>query len=310
MCSATDMRTSGVLGDWPKERIDETCRRAYVAYERALWQRYLDYFARNPRKRHREHPLLARDVASALPDGHADLQHRIARADLHRWHLSGKSSQILALGLLGAAEADGYPAGLIRALGLPRSALRMEPAFEARVSPNLLSEHPRATTIDYLIETETHVVCLEAKWSEAGVGACGCSRKRGRSSEGGCAQRVVDRVHYWNAGRKFFGFAAAPGEAPCELRSGYQLVRNVAAAVALAADGRVPVVVLAYDVNNPYFAQTDSWPGWPWMLENTLGGRDDLVFGAISWQELLPALSLDDAACAWAAEKHGLRTVH
>jgi hypothetical protein len=210
---------------------------------------------------------------------------------------------------LGAAEVDGYPAALLSALGLPCAPLRTEPAFEARVPPSLLSEHPRVTTIDYLVETETHVVCLEAKWSEAGVGSCGCSHERGLRSEGGCAQRVLDRLHYWNAGREFFGFRAAPAGAPCELRSCYQPVRNVAAAVVLAADGRVPVVVLAYDANNPYFAQTDSWPGWPLLLENALGGRDDLVFRAISWQALVPALSLDDAACAWAAEKHGVRTV-
>jgi hypothetical protein len=33
---------------------------------------------------------------------------------------------------------------------------------------------------------------------------------------------------------------------------------------------------------------------------------DDLRFAAVSWQQLVPDLPLDDSTRAWAADKHGL----
>ncbi len=39
-------------------------------------------------------------------------------------------------------------------------------------------------------------------------------------------------------------------------------------------------------------------------MGDTRGGR--FQFAAISWQELVPLLPLDEATRAWAKEKHGL----
>jgi len=48
---------------------------------------------------------------------------------------------------------------------------------------------------------------------------------------------------------------------------------------------------------------------WPELLTRTLNDAEQLNrlrFRAISWQELVPLLPLDDSARAWAYEKHAL----
>ena len=67
---------------------------------------------------------------------------------------------------------------------------------------------------------------------------------------------------------------------------------------------------LIYDAANPYFAACGDWPGWPGVLSAALddANHHDLRFRAVSWQELMPLLVLDDAARDWAREKHGLAT--
>jgi hypothetical protein len=71
----------------------------------------------------------------------------------------------------------------------------------------------------------------------------------------------------------------------------------------------LPVLALAlvYDGENPYFTATGAWPGWPAVLEHTLRGQDDAIrFRAVSWQELLPLLPVDDELREWARVKHRL----
>jgi hypothetical protein len=69
------------------------------------------------------------------------------------------------------------------------------------------------------------------------------------------------------------------------------------------------VLLLLYDAHNPYFAAADDWPGWPELLDeavSTHADPDDFRLVAISWQDLVPRLPLDDATREWAADKHGL----
>lgn len=55
------------------------------------------------------------------------------------------------------------------------------------------------------------------------------------------------------------------------------------------------------------FAGCGEWPGWAEVLTYLLsGGVLGMDFVAVSWQELVPKLPLDDVTRAWAAEKHGL----
>jgi hypothetical protein len=69
------------------------------------------------------------------------------------------------------------------------------------------------------------------------------------------------------------------------------------------------VLLLLYDAQNPYFASTDEWPGWPDLLDEAISAvadPDDFRFVALSWQELVPSLPLDEPTRTWAADKHGL----
>jgi hypothetical protein len=79
----------------------------------------------------------------------------------------------------------------------------------------------------------------------------------------------------------------------------------VAALRALAGADRPAVLVQLYDANNPYFAGAGDWPGWPELLGQAVDG-EGFRFAAISWQELVPLLPLDEPTRVWAAEKHGL----
>jgi hypothetical protein len=63
-------------------------------------------------------------------------------------------------------------------------------------------------------------------------------------------------------------------------------VRNVAAALALAAPEQDAVFGLIYDAENPYFAGSGDWPGWPDALRTTLEETESgLRFRAVSWQD-------------------------
>ena len=78
-----------------------------------------------------------------------------------------------------------------------------------------------------------------------------------------------------------------PG-APCPISPVYEVVRHAAALRALAGD-RPAVLALVYDSDNPYFAPTGEWPGWPALLDEAVGADERFRFAAISWQELMRA---------------------
>ena len=232
----------------------------------------------------------------------------------HRWYLSGKSSQVLALGLLGVArERDPALGWFFDALDLPRpTGTDVEVCFEHGLPPTLLNERPRVTAIDFLVAEPDGVVCVEAKWTERGMGGCSCARGKGVDKGdpgpgGHCSPRVLARPLYEEAARDLLGLPARESSAPCPLSFAYQVIRNVAAAVALAGADRRPVFALLYDRDNPYFGGTGSWPGWPQVLAHTLSRSESkLIFRSCSWQELVKRMPLDEATAVWAREKHGL----
>lgn len=166
-----------------------------------------------------------------------------------------------------------------------------------------------------LLDEPDLVVCIEAKWGEDGMGSCSCARDSGEASpgEGGrCSARVLERHHYWEAAELMGLPARADGEV-CPIATGYQAVRNVAAALALGGGRRRAVFALLYDGRNPYFAGVaeSGWPGWPRVLEHTLQPmRDAVEFRHRTWQDLLGRLPLDRATTEWALAKHRLSTGH
>lgn len=295
------------LANWTSAEIAAQCRAAYNAYKRGRNEHYTEYFAHHPELRG-DHPLRARDLAAALPPGHADLADLIAPGDLHREHLSANSSQILALALLGAAIRSEpsltWLFGAMRPLLPPTRPGELPQArLEATLAPETLGEQPRQTAIDFLVSSNKTLLCVEAKWTEAGLGACSCEERAG----GRCSARVLGRSAYWQAAERVFGLPTAGQDGRCPIAAGYQAVRNAAAATALAG-GRDAAFGLIYDAENPYFRRTGDWPGWPEVLRTTVAEHGDgsVRFAACSWQELFAGLPLDRPTLAWAAEKHGL----
>lgn len=132
------------------------------------------------------------------------------------------------------------------------------------------------------------VVCVEAKWAEAGMGRCSCRAEGGAPRTGDCAKRVLRRPAYWTTARDVFGLPERVSGSPCPLSFSYQAVANAAAARALAGPKRKAVFVLLYDRENPYFTGAGAWPGWAPVLESTLATSDLLDFRALSWQKLAP----------------------
>jgi hypothetical protein len=90
------------LGDWTFAQIHQECAAIYATYRSGLDARYKAYFAANPTVAG-NHPQLAASFESAMPPGMEGLAAQIPSGLRHRHHLSGKSSQGLGLGLLGAA---------------------------------------------------------------------------------------------------------------------------------------------------------------------------------------------------------------
>lgn len=296
------------LAAWTKPDIDAQCSAAHGRYDRELALHYTDYFAGHPELRG-SHRHCAVNMEAALPTNWSRLADRIPLRCRHRHHLSGKSSQILALGLLGpASEIDPSLGWLWTLVGSPASPVAPDTLvqFEYEVAPTLLNEAPHVTTIDYLVTAPDIVICTEAKWAERGLGPCSCARQEdGDPTIGECTERILRRQGYWDAAREIFGLPALEARTYCPISTSYQAIRNVAAARALAGQ-RKCAFLLIYDDNNPYFRQCGEWPGWPALLRETLSKRDGFLFRTVSWQELVTMLPLDEYVRAWARDKHRL----
>jgi hypothetical protein len=265
------MSAPASLYDWTKPALHKACNAAYRAYYAAKTDRAKAYFAAYPELKDPGHDYKAKDITAALPPGWAELAGLIPDGLRHRHHLSGNSSQILALALLGAAA-------------------RLDPSH------------------DYLVEDDALVMCIECKWAEEGMGTCSCAGAGGDPATGNCRDAVLNhRPLYWEATYEVFGLPDRQDGKPCPLSPVYQAVRNVAAALHLRPAGGVGVFGLIYDADNPYFGGCGDWPGWPDVLSVTLNNaHPNLRFRAVSWQELMPLLELDDDVRTWARKKHGL----
>jgi hypothetical protein len=307
--SATD------LEHWTKKQIDAACGRAYGAYEQELKAHYIDYFSRRPTLRCRRHAYSAATLAVALPPGWEHLQRLMPAHAFHRYARSERSSQLLALALLGSCSVEDPSLGwLSRVLDLPTSRRSRETspfAFEFSLEPTALGEDPRVTTLDYIARINDVTVVAECKWSErGGLGRCSCLRDDGNPDPGNrCASRVEIRHAYWQTAYHDFGLPVARDpRRPCSLSLAYQAVRNVAAARFLSGD-KPGLFLLVFDQNNPYFRHTGAWPGWPALLRQTLAVKNTCSrfrFHAVSWQYLIPRLPLPPQVRRWALEKHRL----
>jgi hypothetical protein len=175
--------------------------------------------------------------------------------------------------------------------------------FEKTLSPEILGERPRQTALDFFAESPEVLLCVEAKWTEAGLGTCSCDDP----GLGRCSARVLERDAYWTAAESVFGLARPVDGQPCPIHAGYQAVRNAAAAAVLG-EGREAAFGLIYDAENPFFRETGRWPGWPTVLRETLAdhGAGRVKFLSASWQELMGNLPVGPEVLTWAADKHGL----
>jgi hypothetical protein len=300
--------TSLHLASWTHAAVHAECRDAYNRYSRGLDAHYRDYF-RSHLDEGGPHPRQAADIERALPLGWEHLADDLPERARHVHHLSGRSSQVLALALLGASgRLDPGLAWLFEALSPlpPSDSPSVSPRFEHELPPEALNEQlPRVTSIDFLVQTSEFVICTEAKRGEDGMGRCSCPPGAPKIAD--CSQKVLDRPLYWRAANHLFGMPARVPGKPCPVNLGYQAIRSVAAARYLATGPRAPVFALVYDAENPYFRGVGAWPGWPAVLEHTLRGQDDQIrFRAVSWRELLPRLPLPDELRAWARVKHRL----
>lgn len=306
------MPRSSHLATWTGPEIFQECQVAYRAYASAKTESNRAYFTAHPELKDEHHPYKAGDLAAALPEEWAGLAEYLPVGERHQHHLSGNSSQVLALGLLGVGgRRDPSLNWLWEALDrqslLPAPSFTSVPAwqFEFKLAPEVLGEQPRQTSIDFLVSDPGALLCIECKWVEAGIGECSCPAPGPLT--GGCSDRVLGREAYWKTAYEVFHLPKREKGKPCPLSFTSQAVRNVAAALALAEDDRVPVFGLIYDAENPYFAGCGQWPGWPAALAATLDPDESRVrFGAVSWQELMSLLPLDPSTAAWASEKHGL----
>jgi hypothetical protein len=296
------------LAGWTRAAIDAEAQLAWRRHDRRLGARYARYFEDHP-ELVGEQRTSARDLVAALPPGWEAPADAIPDRPWQRHHLSAKSSQMLGVGLLGvAASRDPSLAWLWDALAPLPPAADETPSLEFAhvVDPALLGERPRQTSFDVLIDDPAVLIGIETKWREHGVGTCLCRGEGVGPLEGEhCSRRVEQREAYWEAAADVLGLGPREPDEPCPISPVYEVVRHAAALRALAGD-RPVVLALVYDADNPYFAPTGDWPGWPALLEQAVEAGERFRFAAISWQELTPMLPLDEPTRAWAADKHGL----
>lgn len=294
------------LAGWTHERVHAACAEAYRIYSRKLDAHYTGYFAAHPEERG-VHSRQSADIERALPPGWDYLAKELPARKRHRHHLSGRSSQLLALSVLGAATHLDFSLSWLLAAMAPvpatDSPLPPGPQFEYELPPQALNERPHVTTIDFYAGTSKLVICVEVKRGEEGMGRCSCSP--GAPAVAACSTKVLDREAYWQVAYDVFNMPPRQEGRPCPVSLGYQAIRSVAAARKLATGGRRPVFGLIFDAENPYFAGCGAWPGWPAVLHGTL--RDDMVlFRAVSWQDLIPRLPVREDFRRWLREKHRL----
>jgi hypothetical protein len=305
---------------WTPRAIKQQCGKAHGRYKRELEDRYVAYFAKR-RRLAGPHRYKASDLAAALPPGHDALGDLIPRGSWHPHYLSGGSSQVLAVALLGSAIVNDRGLGwLSELLELPRPFRSPTPRFEYALAPNTLNEEPRVTTIDLLVEDEGTLLCVEAKFWEEGLGSCRCGKRSDdvdptdaapgheatpAQERSGCSPRILARPSYWSAAHDVLGLPERADGSPCPMAACYQAVRSVAAARALAR-GRSAVFALFFDERNPYFFACGEWPGWPDVLTALIGEDADVRFRARSWQQLLACGAVPPDVADWAFEKHGL----
>jgi hypothetical protein len=306
---------------WTPQSIKKQCGRSHH-YKRGLEERYAAYFADRP-KLAGSHPRKARDLAAALPPERGLLKDLVPRKAWHLHHLSGGSSQVLAVALLGSAiETDPSLGWLWELLALPQPLTAAAPkaTFEYGLDQETLNEQPHVTNVDLLVEGEDVLICLEAKLWEQGLGSCRCGQEKSDADpadeapeqepssaheRAACSARILERPAYWSAGREVLGLPERLEGRPCPIAASYQAVRNVAAGRALAGT-RSPAFALFYDERNPYFSPCGEWPGWPATLSNLIRDESGVKFRSCSWQRLLASGAVPTDVVEWARDKHGL----
>lgn len=305
-----------LLEQWSPQTVELTAGPAWRRYERELQAHYIDYYAGREDERDPRQKWSARTPADALPPSPHREQLLSNMGKPHKDFRSAKSSQALVLALLGAACLEDPALGwLWQQVGVAESGSVRRWQVEYEMERELLGESVGTpTSVDLLAECDAAVVCLEAKWREGGMGFCSCGKRgEGDPEIGACSGRVLARDRYWAAGSTVFGLPAEPQpQEPCPIAAGYQAVRNAAAALEMARDGRQAIFVLLYSADNPAFAgseETQPWPGWIRVLEASIARSqppENFSFVPLSWQELVSELPLDEATRAWARAKHGL----
>jgi hypothetical protein len=304
---------------WTPAAIDAACATSHGRYKRELEERYTEYFAAHPELKG-EHRWKARDLPAALPAGFEGLEQWLPESVRHSHYLSGGSSQVVALALLGAAcEAAPDLRWYGELLDLPvLPGGNPQVQFEFVLDSHVLGERKDfSTTVDMLVSGDALVACGEAKYWEAGLGRChSCvknapdeqsgARRPDPAETGGCSPEVRGRARYWAAAHDVLGLPERVDGQACPIAAAYQGVRNAAAAEALA-EGRTSAFVLFFDERNPYFVPTGLWPGWPSYLEALFdAGNRAVEFRSCSWQRLLASGAVPDSVVKWVRVKHGL----
>jgi hypothetical protein len=283
------------LADWTAERIDRECDAAYEFYFGEVRRGHIEYFGQRRERRGERCAFGAKSREAAVPQGWEHLAGALPIPAWHRHHLSGGSSQMLALVLLAAATRADRTLQWLPGNSELRGPLTL---FEVELAPTVLNERPRQTSLDWLALDREHVIAAEAKFTERGFGRCSCELR----DAGLCSERALERP-YWDVASRDMALDRRAGR--CSLSLAYQAVRNVAAAQAIAAGRRRSAFLLLYDIRNPYFAGEGTWPGWITMLTHLMADSTT-PFVPLSWQNLLATVDVDSPVKRWAAEKHGL----
>jgi hypothetical protein len=211
-------------------------------YKRGLEERYTEYFAAQPELRG-IHKRKARDLPAALPAGFEGLERWLPESVRHLHYLSGGSSQVVALALLGAACRGGPSLRWYgELLDLPLLARGGSPKVQFEFAPDSLVLGERKdfpTTVDVLVSDDALFACGEAKYWEAGLGRCtSCAKNAPDSEDGGrkadpaetsgCSSEVRGRARYWVTAREVLGLPERVDGQACPIASAYQGARNAA----------------------------------------------------------------------------------